>query len=104
MQHISDSIFRKDNIAKYLTEYKNNIPTPHLVIDNFLKTSIAEAIITNFKFNKNWINYSFINNKEHYGLSDKNYMNEVSKEVFKELASKDFTDFISKVTDLKNIF
>ena len=104
MQHISGSIFRKDNIAKYLTEYKNNIPTPHLVIDNFLKTSSAEAILTNFKFNKNWINYSFINNKEHYGLSDKNYMNEVSKEVFKELASKDFTDFISKVTGLKNIF
>ena len=104
MKHILADNFNTENIKKYSELYKSAVPFPHLVIDNFLKEESANSILSNFKLSKSWINYSFINNKKHWGLSDKKYMNEDCQEVFEELGSEEFVNFLSKITNTKNIF
>ena len=96
MNHILVNNFNPENIKKYSNQYRFSVPFPYLVIDNFLKTESANNIFGNFELNKNWINYSFINNKKTWGLSDIKHMNEHCKGVIEELGSKEFVNWLEK--------
>ena len=104
MEHIISKNFNPENIEKYSVEFLSNKPFPHIIIDNFLTNECAEKIIDNFKLNKHWINYSFVNNFKKYGLTDKNHMNKICNELFQELNSNEFVSTLSKITGFKNIF
>ena len=104
MKHISLKNFDENEIKKHSDEFKSNIPFKHIVIDNFLVKDSADKVLDNFKINKNWINYSFVNNYKKYGLIDRKYMDKNLNEIFDELSSKQFSNFLSKITGINNVF
>ena len=104
MKHISSKNINPNTIDKYFHEFTSNIPFQHLVIDNLLIEESANKILNNnFKLNKHWINYSFINNYKKSGLVDTKYMDETCNELLEELASKEFMNQLSKITGINNI-
>ena len=104
MKHISLKNFDENEIKKHSDEFKSNIPFKHIVIDNFLVKDSADKVLNNFKINKNWINYSFVNNYKKYGLIDRKYMDKNLNEILDELSSKQFSNFLSKITGINNVF
>ncbi|MDC0632229.1 2OG-Fe(II) oxygenase, partial [Candidatus Pelagibacter sp.] len=102
MKHIT--IYNSNSKKRYLKKFKSNLPFEHIVIEKFLKKDSAIKILKNFKINKNWINYSFVNNYRKYALRNKKYMNKTLKELISELGSKKFINLLSEITGMENIF
>ena len=55
-----------EKIKKLNLSYRNSIPFPHIIIDNFLEEKFARRILNSFKLNSDWINYTFVNNFKKY--------------------------------------
>lgn len=104
MNSISSKILDKANLEEYTVQFKQNKPYPHIVIDNFLNDEDANSLLKNFELNKNWTNCSLVNNYKKYQLTNRNYMDEHCNKVFEELGSKQFTNYLSKITKMNNIF
>jgi len=105
MKHISSNNINTDNIEKFIHEFRSNRPFAHIVIDNFLlEESANKILINNFKLDKNWTNYSFVNNYKKSGLEDKKYMDVTCNELLDELGSREFMDKLSIITGINNIF
>lgn len=104
MKHILNNRFERNNLEKLSNEFQNNQPFPHIVFDNFLETGSAESCLDNFKIDKNWVNYSFVNNYKKYGLVERKFMNLNINEILNELGSEEFTKIVSKLSGIKDIF
>jgi len=104
MKHIATNNFSSDKIEKYSDQFISNSPFPHMIIDNFLKIDSSNKILNNFNFNRHWNNYSLINNRKHWGLTDQKKMDENCNELFDELGSEEFVNLLSKITGIKGVF
>jgi len=96
--------FTKKNIQKLNSKFSNAKPFSYIAIDNFLEKKIANKILSNFTINKNWINYSFINNFKKYGLKNRSKMSKELDNLFTLLNKKKFINYLEKITKIKNLF
>ena len=93
-----------EKIKKLNLSYRNSIPFPHIIIDNFLEEKFARRILNSFKLNSDWINYTFVNNFKKYGFNDRKKMNNDLNKLFDSLASKKFIQKINKITNINGLF
>ena len=96
--------FNKKKINKFNKDFKSLKPFPHIIIDNFLNEKFAHKLLNHFTINKNWINYSFVNNFKKYGFNDRKKMNKELNLLFNSLGSKKFLNEIYKITDINRLF
>ena len=93
----------KHNLNKLHSIYKNNIPFPHITIDNFFDETFANELVKSFpnRNDKNWIKYwNPIEKKYALNKFDTNlpYTN-----LFHVLQSPDFLDYMKILTDIPNL-
>src|SRR5260221_4139433 len=102
--HINFSKLKKSEkvLAK---NFKNARPYNHVVIEAFFKTTTANKLLSEFPSVSEMqasSAFSGIAEKKNQ-LSDVTKMKPLFQEVFKELMSKEFRDFISQITGIKPI-
>ncbi len=90
------------------TNYFNNQPFPHTIIDNFFKEEHLNSIVksvNSLKIKK--ATHKFTNKNCPYEYNkitwDYSKCDNLVKDVLKELDSKEFTDILSKLTNVTNI-
>jgi Rps23 Pro-64 3,4-dihydroxylase Tpa1-like proline 4-hydroxylase len=93
-----------DKIKQYKDSFLNAKPYKHLVIDNFLKSDIAQALYSKFPayeiFNKK---YDGLNERKAEGSNFEDFDPLFSK-LRAEVSSPEFCKFISEITDIKDVF
>jgi hypothetical protein len=104
MKHVANENFRLTNPEIYFKEFSSNTPFPHFVIDNFLSEESANRVLNNFEITEKWTNLSLVNNYKKFLLNDRESMDANCNEIIEELGSKEFIEYLSKCTGLKNIF
>ena len=104
MNIISPKVLDSKNLEYFSNKFKYEKPYQHIIIDNFLQEEVANNLLKNFKLSENWTNCSLVNNYKKYQLTNRYYMDETCNKVFDELASEKFTQQLSKITEIDNIF
>jgi 2OG-Fe(II) oxygenase superfamily len=97
-------------VSEYAPQFANSQPFPHVVIENFLPSEIAEAIAAEFPkpgeiawrlVGPGDVTHSNDPNVEKLGSSDEETFPPLMRHVMHELNSGTFVDFLSKLTQFK---
>ena len=101
-------LFNKDNLEKIATslssEYINNIPYPHCVIDNFLENSIAEKIHQDFPKEDQIQYYKYDNSLEKkLAMDNLELLPDSITEVLLNFNSPNFLNFLEKLTGIEGL-
>ncbi|MBI4425046.1 MAG: 2OG-Fe(II) oxygenase [Elusimicrobia bacterium] len=81
-------------------EFREAVPFPHLVIDDFLKPEVAEAILSEFRVPADqavhWKHY----NENKHGLTRIDLMGPATQGFIREVSSPRFTAFLEELTGI----
>ena len=78
-------------------------PFPHIVIDDFLPTDVAETLLADFLHTQEgWKHYHHYNERK-LGLTDLDQMSPHIRAVFEALLSQPTIDFISKLSGIEGL-
>jgi Rps23 Pro-64 3,4-dihydroxylase Tpa1-like proline 4-hydroxylase len=95
--------FSTENIATLKKQFDTAKPYRHLSVDNLLTNEFAETLLAHFPKKEDMRrHYEGLNEKKSEGSNFEVY-HESFNEFRKAIASKDFTDFLEKVTGIKGL-
>ena len=80
-------------------------PFPHVVLDNFLDTRIANKLLVEHKSqgdSKSWGAYNHFNERKS-GITKYDMMGETTKAVIDELSSQSFLNWLEKLTGISGL-
>lgn len=83
--------------------YSNNKPFKYIIIDDFLKKSVASEFEKSFKINSEWTNYSLVNNFKKFGLKKRNLFRKDCNQTLEDIASKRFIKILNFITNKKGL-
>jgi Rps23 Pro-64 3,4-dihydroxylase Tpa1-like proline 4-hydroxylase len=94
----------ENNLSTLKETYQSNLPYPHISIDDFLDPVAAKKAMELFPKVKDagWIHYVHVNEKKH-GLNKMELLPLFIQEVIKQLNSKEFVSYLSKLTGIENL-
>ncbi len=95
---------RYESIAVHKQTYQSDQPYPHIVIDDFLNSSIAKQAMEAFPQIKDegWIHYVHVNEKKH-GLNKMDLLPEYIQHLITELNKPEFVAYISQLTGIEGL-
>ena len=93
-----------DTLELHREVYQTDRPFPHIVIDHFLKESVAKTAMEAFPAVKDegWIHYVHVNEKKH-GLNKMELLPEYLQKLIAALNTPPFVSYLSKLTGIKNL-
>lgn len=94
-----------NSLVKDKKTYQEALPYPHIVIDNFLETIVAEKALAVFPKikDKGWIHYVHVNEKKH-GLNKLDLIPSfIREEIIEEFNSEKFIQYLETLTGIKNL-
>jgi Rps23 Pro-64 3,4-dihydroxylase Tpa1-like proline 4-hydroxylase len=91
-------------LADLHQRYYHAEPYPHIVLDNFLQKESANRAYQEFPSvnDSSWINYLHINERKH-GFNKMNALPAGIQAIIRELNSKQFAAFLSRLTGINNL-
>lgn len=92
-------------IAKDFNNYQKALPFPHIVLDNYFESNVAEQALDVFPKikDKGWIHYVHVNEKKH-GLNKLELIPEfIRHNIINELNSKTFIHYLENLTGIPNL-
>ncbi len=94
----------ENNLSTLKETYQSNLPYPHISIDDFLDPVAAKKAMELFPKVKDagWIHYVHVNEKKH-GLNKMELLPAYIQDVIKQLNSKEFVSYLSKLTGIENL-
>jgi Rps23 Pro-64 3,4-dihydroxylase Tpa1-like proline 4-hydroxylase len=103
-QSILDLKRWKESLQLHKKKYQTDIPYPHIVIDNFLKESVAKKAMDSFPKVKDegWIHYMHVNEKKH-GLNKFDLLPPFIQDLISELNKPEFVSYLSDLTGIPNL-
>ena len=90
---------------KFLDAFNTSEPYPHLILDDFLHQDIAEKLLKEHAGQgdaKNWGAYNHVNERKS-GITEYDRMGEITKSVIEELSSRQFLEFLEKITGIEGL-
>jgi Rps23 Pro-64 3,4-dihydroxylase Tpa1-like proline 4-hydroxylase len=104
MNLINPEILTDEATSKLHAEFDSALPYRHVVIENLLKTEIANQLFENFPtVEKLDVHYHGLNEKKSEGANFESF-HPLFSELKKEMMSKEWSDWVSKVTGIKDVF
>lgn len=104
MQFINPQLLEPKSVNQLRNDFENALPYKHLVIDNFLKSELAERLNEKFPayeiFNKK---YDGLNERKAEGSNFEDF-DSLFTELRQEIVSSEFCTFISQITGVENVF
>ncbi len=84
--------------------YQTDRPFPHIVIDNFLKTTVAKTAMDAFPAveDEGWIHYVHVNEKKH-GLNKMELLPPFIQKLIASFNKPEFTAYLSQLTGIENL-
>jgi len=103
-----DLIFSRDRLDRLAAAnqrmYVSNDPFPHIVIDDFLPTEVAERILTAFPAPGTGLWYQFDDEHEiKLQISDETLLDPYVRDVLYQLNSSMFIEFLEHLTDIDGL-
>lgn len=103
MQYINDQVVNPDNARELYRQFREARPYPHIVIENFLKEDVANAMYENFpKVDELRKHYKNLNENKSEGSSFEKY-HEAFNNVRHELGSPDFITYMETLTGIDGL-
>ena len=100
---ISDHIYSKEFIERASKTFVNSPPYPHIIIDNFLKEDVAQAMYENFPSSQEMRkSYKNLNENKSEGSGFDEY-HEVFNSLKTELGSEKFKTALEEITQIENL-
>ena len=91
--------------VRRVKKFLNAEPFPHLVLDDFLDTEIANKLLAEHESHgdsKRWGAYNHVNERKS-GITKYDMMGETSKAVIDELSSKKFLSWLENLTGISGL-
>lgn len=100
---INDKIYNADFIKKSAEQFKDSPPYPHIIIDDFLKPEIADALFENFPTSQEMRkSYKNLNEQKSEGSGFDEY-HPSFMQVKNELRTEKFIKFMEELTGIKDL-
>lgn len=100
---INDKIYAADFLKKAAEEFKTSPPYPHIIIDDFLKPEIADALFENFPSSQEMRkSYKNLNEQKSEGSGFDEYHPNFMQ-VKNELRTEKFIKFMEELTGIKDL-
>ncbi len=93
------------DVTALSVRYLNNTPFPHIVLDDFLPTAVAEQLEQDFPDyvdHNQWIHYHHFNENK-LGLNNKAAIPASLLEIIRQLNSQQFLNFLEGLTGIKKL-